>query len=254
MLALERRKRIEDLIYENKTVQVTDLAARFNVSTETIRGDLERLENQGILVRTYGGASLVEPADAEPSVDMRDIVNYEGKQKIGKTAAKLINDGDTIFLDASTSALHLARNIKTKRSIVVITNSVRVVEELAMCEHITTICVGGQLTSKNLSFVGRISENLIREHYVADKFFFSCRGVTVQRGLMDSTESEAEIKKAMMERAEECIFLCDNQKPDRLGMQVICGFDKISKAVIESELDPSFEEAFKENNVEVIRS
>ncbi len=254
MLALERRKKIEDIIYRKRTVQVAELAAQFEVSMETIRSDLEKLEEKGLIVRTYGGAALADTAEPELGVDMRDIENYEGKQKIGRAAADLIRDGETIFLDASTSSLHLARSIKTKRSLIVITNSVRVVEELAMCDHITTICVGGRLSSRNLSFVGRVSETLIREHYAADKMFFSCRGLTVSLGLMDNTESEAEIKKAMMERAEEIIFLCDNQKPDRRGMQVICGFERLSRAVVEDGLPDEFYQAFSDAGVEVIRA
>ena len=118
MLAVERRSKIEQLIQKNKSVLVLDLAKQFNVTTETIRGDLEKLERQGVLIRTYGGATLVEDInDADLGTHERDTVNFEGKQKIGKRAAEMIKDGETIFLDASTSCLHLARNLKDKRSV-----------------------------------------------------------------------------------------------------------------------------------------
>ena len=112
MLAVERRNRIEQIINKNKSVLVVELAKQFEVTTETIRGDLEKLEKQGVLVRTYGGATLVDNSEIELAITERDTVNYEGKQRIGKYAADLIKDGETIFLDASTSAWHLARYIK----------------------------------------------------------------------------------------------------------------------------------------------
>ena len=125
MLAVERRNRIEQIINKNKSVLVVELAKQFEVTTETIRGDLEKLEKQGVLVRTYGGATLVDNSEIELAITERDTVNYEGKQRIGKYAADLIKDGETIFLDASTSAWHLARYIKGKRGITVITNALK---------------------------------------------------------------------------------------------------------------------------------
>ena len=148
MLAVERRNRIEQIINKNKSVLVVELAKQFEVTTETIRGDLEKLEKQGVLVRTYGGATLVDNSEIELAITERDTVNYEGKQRIGKYAADLIKDGETIFLDASTSAWHLARYIKGKRGITVITNAEKIVNELSMCDHIHVVCVGGELSAE----------------------------------------------------------------------------------------------------------
>ncbi len=174
MLAVERRNRIEQIINKNKSVLVVELAKQFEVTTETIRGDLEKLEKQGVLVRTYGGATLVDNSEIELAITERDTVNYEGKQRIGKYAADLIKDGETIFLDASTSAWHLARYIKGKRGITVITNAEKIVNELSMCDHIHVVCVGGELTPRNMSYIGRVAEKTIKENYYANKCFFSC--------------------------------------------------------------------------------
>ena len=94
-----------------------------------------------------------------------------GKQRIGKYAADLIKDGETIFLDASTSAWHLARYIKGKRGITVITNAEKIVNELSMCDHIHVVCVGGELTPRNMSYIGRVAEKTIKENYYANKCF-----------------------------------------------------------------------------------
>lgn len=251
MLAVDRRNQIEKIITEKGSVLVTELARQFEVTTETIRGDLEKLERQGVLVRTYGGATLVNSEESE-LVSERDVINYEGKQRIGKRAADLIRDGETIFLDASTSALHLARNIKNKTGVTVITNAEKIVSELSSCENINVICIGGKLTPKNMSFVGRVTEKTIRENYYANKVFFSCRGVTAARGLVDSSEEEAEIKKAMMDMSESTVFLCDHHKLGRLGVPVISDFSRLDTIVTDVQLNEEWTKLISESDVRII--
>lgn len=252
MLAVERRNQIEQIIIMNKSVLVVDLAKKFDVTTETIRGDLEKLEKQGVLIRTYGGATLVEANEPDMTIQVRDTINYEGKHNIGTRAAKLIKDGETIFLDASTSSLHVARNIKEKRGITVITNAEKVVMELADCPAIRVICTGGQLEPKNMSYVGRMTEAMIRKHYYANKFFFSCRGVTLHRGLMESSEAEAEIKKAMMDSSESAIFLCDHKKLGRIGINSISDLSCIDSFITDVKLDEEWISALAQCDVNLI--
>ncbi len=251
MLAVERRNMIEKLITEHGSVLVVELAKKFDVTTETIRGDLEKLERQGVLVRTYGGATLSVGVESE-NVAEREIINFEGKQKIGIRAASFIRDGETVFLDASTSALHLARNLKTKRSITVITNADKIVSELSDCPDITVICVGGKLNPKNMSFVGRIAEKNIRENYYANRCFFSCKGVTAARGLVEASEEEAEIKKAMIDMSESVIFLCDHRKLGRLGIPKIAGFERIDTLITDVDLNDEWKKLFEENDIRIV--
>ena len=220
MLAVERRNRIEQIINKNKSVLVVELAKQFEVTTETIRGDLEKLEKQGVLVRTYGGATLVDNSEIELAITERDTVNYEGKQRIGKYAADLIKDGETIFLDASTSAWHLARYIKGKRGITVITNAEKIVNELSMCDHIHVVCVGGELT--------------------------------LGRGLVDSSEGEAEIKKAMLSCSESAIFLCDKNKIGKIGVPRISGLDGIDCFITDAQLTDEWQVALAEQDVKLV--
>lgn len=252
MLAVERRSCIEQLILKNKSVLVLELAKKFDVTTETIRSDLEKLERQGILVRTYGGATLVDSYEADMSIHERDTVNFEGKQLIGMRAAEMIKDGESIFLDASTSSLHVARSIKDKKGLTVITNAEKVVGELAGCEGIRVICTGGMLNSKNMSYAGRIVEETIRSSYYANKVFFSCRGVTLSRGLMESNEAEAEIKKAMIDCSESAIFLCDRKKLGRLGVPVISALDGIDCFITDIKLDEEWTRALEEKDIKLI--
>lgn len=252
MLAVERRNRIEQIINKERSVLVIELAKQFEVTTETIRGDLEKLEKQGVLVRTYGGAMLAESSEPELAITERDTINYEGKQRIGKYAAQLIKDGETVFLDASTSAWHLARYIKDKRGITVITNAEKIVSELSGCDHIHVVCVGGELTPRNMSFIGRVAEKTIRENYYANKFFFSCKGFTLARGLVDSSEGEAEIKKAMLACSESAIFLCDKNKVGKLGVPRISDIDKIDQFITDTKLTDEWTTALAEKDVKLV--
>ncbi len=252
MLAVERRNKIEQIINKERSVLVVELAKQFDVTTETIRGDLEKLEKQGVLVRTYGGATLADNGEGDLAITERDTVNYEGKQRIGKYAAGLIKDGETIFLDASTSAWHLARYIKGKRGITVITNADKIVSELSSCDHIHVVCVGGELTPRNMSYIGRVAEKTIRENYYANKFFFSCKGVTLGRGLVDSSEGEAEIKKAMLSCSESAIFLCDKNKIGRLGVPIISTLDNIDCFVTDAALTDEWQQELAREDVKVV--
>ncbi len=252
MLAVERRSRIEEIITENKSVLVTDLAKQFDVTPETIRGDLLKLEKQGVLVRTYGGATLCGSSGSELSYKDRDVVNAEAKQKIGERAAEMIKNGETIFLDASTSSLWLARNIKNKKGLTVITNAVNIVLELEECDNIRIICTGGRLNTRNMSYVGRFAERMIKENLVANKFFFSCKGVTISRGMTDASEDEAEIKRAMMESSDSAIFLCDRSKLGKKGIPVISAIDKIDTFITDICPDREWHDAMRESGVKVI--
>lgn len=252
MLAVERRNKIEEIILKQKSVLVLDLSKLFNVTTETIRADLEKLEKQGVLVRTYGGATLSCGSENEISVFDREIINFDGKQRIGQRAAALIKDGETIFLDASTSSLHIALNIKEKKSLTVITNSERIVSELASCDNIRVISTGGLLTAKNMSYVGRIVETTIREHYFANKVFFSCRGATISRGLTESNEAEAEIKRAMIDCSESVIFLCDHTKIGKIGVPVISDFSRIDFVITDEKMTDDWREHLEKNDIKLI--
>lgn len=252
MLAVERRNKIEEIIARDKSVLVVELAKQFDVTTETIRGDLEKLEKKGVLVRTYGGATLVENTDVDMDYASRATVNAQGKQRIASTAAQMVKNGETIFLDGSTSCLYVARAIKDKKGLTVITNAERVVSELAGCDDIKVVCIGGNLVPKNLSYCGRVAEETIRRNYYANKLFFSCRGATILRGLSEASEEEAELKKAMLERSETAIFLCDYTKLGRLGVPAISDLNAIDTMITDIKLTEEWHTMLDDKDVEVV--
>ena len=251
-LAVERREKIEELINENKSVLVADLATHFDVTPETIRADLLKLEKKGVLIRTYGGATLSTGSGAELSYKERDVMNAEAKHKIGTYAAKLIHSGETIFLDASTSSLYLARNIKDKHGLTVITNAASIIAELADCENIKLISTGGLLSKRNMSYTGRFTERMIRENFAANKFFFSCKGVTADRGLTDASEEEAYVKRAMMDVSDSVIFLCDHNKLGRKSIPVIAPLERIDTVITDVRLDREWSNALEGLDIDII--
>ena len=180
------------------------------------------------------------------------MVNADAKHKIGAHAARLIHSGETIFLDASTSSLYLARNIKEKNGLTVITNAASIVAELADCENIKLISTGGLLSKRNMSYTGRFTERTIRENFAANKVFFSCKGVTVDRGLTDASEEEAYVKRAMIDVSDSVIFLCDHNKLGRKSIPVIAPLDCIDTIITDVQLDREWHETLEGLDIDII--
>ncbi|MGL5244186.1 MAG: DeoR/GlpR family DNA-binding transcription regulator, partial [Sarcina sp.] len=193
MLAIERRQSIINIIQKQKRVLVPDLASQFSVTEETIRRDLEKLENQGVLKRTYGGAILNEGTNVDMPLYVREVINKEGKMKIAQKVSEIIRDGDTIMLDSSSTALYVAKCIKrSNKKVTLITNSLKVMIELQDVKEIEMILAGGTFRETSKSFVGKWAEGVI-ENYFVNKAIICCKGMDIKRGVMDSNEQEAEV-------------------------------------------------------------
>jgi DeoR family fructose operon transcriptional repressor len=218
---------------------VQEAASYFKVAEETIRRDLSALEEQNLLVRTHGGAVISGNAKPEISYEMRKRINMPGKDRIGKEAAKLVSDGDTIMLDASTSAFFLARHIKNKNGVTVITNAENVINELSEADNIEVISTGGVLRRKSMSYVGRIAEESLR-NYRANKLFFSCMGFSLQNGLTDSNGQESDMKKIMIECSQTICLLCDHTKLDRVGYASTAKPEGIDILITDQQLPNEF--------------
>lgn len=251
MFGIERRNQIMNLLNEKKSILVQDTAILYGVTEETIRRDLKVLEQQGLILRTHGGAILPEDIKAEPSLQLREITNISGKDLIGKEAAKLIHDGDTIILDASTSSLYVAKNIKDRKAITVITNSQKVILELTECTDIALISTGGTLRHSSMSYVGRAAENSL-ECYYANKAFLSSKGFSPGQGLTDSSELESDIRKKMIQRSQQVIYLCDHTKFDRVGYLTTAGLDAIDYIITDVEMNEQWREAITQASIQTV--
>ncbi len=252
MFALERQKRILEILNTSGAVWVSKLSTELGVTEETIRRDLEKLEKQESLVRTHGGAVPITDSSYELSLEKRKQTNSEVKEQLAKAAAEHLLPGDTIFLDSSTTTFFMAKEIKKMKNITVITNSLRIVQELSDAEAIKVIAVGG-LVSNNQSFVGSIAEKAIQHDFFADKFFFSSKGVSADVGILESNEQECAIKQKMLKNANKKYFLCDSSKVGKVGFYKLIPLEKLDYFITDSELDTSYHEKFSEYGINYIQ-
>jgi DeoR/GlpR family transcriptional regulator of sugar metabolism len=240
MLAAERRNRIIEEINRNKSIIVSDLSEAYLVSEETIRRDLDKLQKQGCLMRTYGGATLPNDSKTDFPAKIREGLNTEAKIRIAKKAAELINDGDCIFIDASSSSYYLSKEIKSKR-ITVITNALNVIAELSGETEVTIISTGGKMDPNHLAFFGPLAVRAI-EQFNAGKLFFSCKGISLEAGLTDSDELISESHKTMIHKAKEVILLCDSSKFGMTSFIGTASFDEIDVMITEKKLPADWED------------
>jgi len=252
MLALERQKRILELLNIEGSVMVSKLSSELGVTEETVRRDLEKLEAKEMLRRTHGGALPMDEGSYEYSLEKRKALNVESKQALARKAVQFIATGDTIFLDASTTTFYMAKELKTMKNITVITNSIRVINELSGVEGVKVIAVGG-IVSNNQSLVGAMTENYITENYFADKMFFSSRGIGENSVILESNEQECFIKQSMLKNSKEHYYLCDKSKIGRVGYMRLSTFENIEHLITDADVNSNLEEILNEFEVEIIK-
>ena len=252
MLALERQKRIIETLNADGSVLVSKLSEELDVTEETIRRDLEKLEKQEALIRTHGGAIPVDENVYELSLEKRKSTNTEVKEKIAKAAVKFINPWDTVFLDASTTTFYMAKEIKRMQNVTVITNSVRIINELSGLKDIKVIGIGG-LLSQNQSFVGSLAEDTIKANYFANKMFFSSKGLIEEDvWVLESNEHECAIKQKMIENSTERYFMCDKTKIGRVGFVKLAPFSKLNYFISDYKPNEKWMERFNDESVKVV--
>jgi DeoR/GlpR family transcriptional regulator of sugar metabolism len=230
VFARERRERIVRIVEEHGRARVSDLSAQFRVSAVTIRKDLVALEAEHRLIRAHGGAIAPDRSSPELSFDIRERLQADEKQLIGAAGAALVQDGESIVLDASTTALSVARHLKARggwSQLTVLTNGLRIASDLAGHPGITVLMLGGRVRWEALSVVGQLGDGLFSRINV-QKAFLGAAGFTLESGLADATDEEAQIKRSMVAAAREIIAIVDRTKWERAAFATFCPTDKIS--------------------------
>lgn len=233
MLVAERQSKIVELVNERKSIRVSEMSKMFSVTEETIRRDLEKLEKEKKLERSHGGAvSLNQNDSLEIPYSEREIINVREKQQIALESIKFVEEGDTIILDASTTAWYMAKTLPDI-PLTVMTNSIKVAMELSSKSQITVISTGGNLLSKSLSYVGPLAESAFNSYYF-DKAFISCKGIHIERGLSESDEQQARVKTKMMNSADSIYIMVDYSKFGSLAFSKIGDFNSVNYIVTDS--------------------
>ena len=217
-----RRRAIAERLRVQGQGSVADLEQEFDVSAMTIRRDLRELERQGLATRTHGGAIAPGLAAHEDSFVQRVNAEVEGKQRLAVAAAALVEPGETVFIDSSSSAYYVARQlISNGIPASIVTNSLPVMQLFAnTVASVELTGVGGWLRTLTLSLVGPAAVRTIRDHF-ADKLFLSIKGLTSDGSLTDPDPLECEVKRAMIERAEESVLLIQPSKLQERGSHLV---------------------------------
>ncbi len=251
MLLEERHQVILNLLDEQGSVSVTDLVARFNVSEMTIRRDLDILERRGYLRRVHGGAISDRGRSFEPSFLTRAAVNRELKERIGKTAAELVNPGDSLILDVGTTTLEIARHLINKNELTIITSCFQIANVLAGNSNIRLILAGGILRPKELSMYGPLAERAFSDYFV-DKLFLGAAGVDFTAGLTEFNLEDTLVKQAMLRSAKHVILTVDSTKFNRVAFTAIAPLKVVHTVVTDSNVEPAVVSKLKKGNINVI--
>lgn len=235
MLKNEREREIINILkYENGFVTVNELCKRLYASESSVRRDLTALESKGIVKRTYGGAELITNFSNVISFNKRYHHNIEAKKIIAKKAAKLIEDGNIIFLDQSSTSFYLASEIINRSSLTVITNNIEILHLLSN-SGIKVVSSGGFLSSENRSCLIGSDAQSIFENVYADITFFSAKSLSNDGIIYDCTREEVVLRNSMLKNSKKKIFLCNSEKFGTQSAYKQCTLSDIDYLISENE-------------------
>jgi Transcriptional regulators of sugar metabolism len=247
----ERLNKIMQLINANGMVNAADLSRDFGVSIETIRRDLEYLDNKGELKRVYGGAVANSTHGMERDYVSREVLHRKEKVAIAHRTAELIKDGDTVAIDLGTTTLEAARCLAKKSRLTALTNSMPVAMELAKNVGTRVFMLGGLLRYGDFSTSGFLAEWDI-QNFRVDKAIISAGGVTLKSGVTDYDVNEANVRRKMIEIASETILIADSSKFAEDAFIQICALGSVDTIVTDWQVPAATQDAFREIKKELI--
>lgn len=227
-MKISRLNALEQYILTQKTVTIDDLCQVFDVSKNTIRRDLNELEARGQICKVYGGVT----ANTVVSVPLRTSASPTDKNTIGQLAASEVRDGDTIFVDAGTTALCLLQYLSSRRRVTVVTHALSVMRETARYENLNLISLGGVYAPASDSFVGLSAYETLSSMRL-NKAFMATNGVSIEHGITHNTFLEAEMKKGAVQHAQQVYVMADCSKMDKSGTISYAPFSQITALITE---------------------
>ncbi len=247
----ERQKQILSLLSKQGRLSVAEIVEQFSISEATARRDLETLASQGKAQRVHGGVIAAEQAPPELPILQREGEQADEKAGIGRAAAELIADGETVFLGSGTTVLEAAKHLRDRKNLTVITNSLPVLNALAGIKDITVVSLGGQLRDSELSFIGHITEQALAEVRV-DKVVIGTRGISLEHGLTNDYLQETLTDRAILKIGREVIVLADHTKVNRVSTVLLAPLNAMQTFVTDSSADKKFVQTLKKNEIQVV--
>ena len=251
MLAIERRREILTRLMADGKVIVAELARDFGVTEETIRRDLERMDKEGLVSKTYGGAVPKQNSGLDLPYNVREGVNVTEKKEIAEKIAELVHDRERVMLDSSSTSLYVVKQLKNKKNLTIITNSVKILVEVADMADWTVLSTGGLLKKDALSLTGSSAEKMINSYHV-DTAICSCKGLDMELGVTDSNEGDSLIKQAIFAAAEKRILALDSEKFDKKSFVKVCGLNQIDVLVTDAEPSPQWISFCNEKQIDLV--
>ena len=246
-----RQQKILQAIQNNRQATVAELSQLFDVSEVTIRRDLRELANQGVLYRAHGGAVAISPSVTEPPVVKRMGQTDRCKLGIAQAAARLIFDGDAVFIGSGSTSAFVARQLIDRKDLTVITNALTVATELASAESITVVVTGGMMRASELSLVGHITEQALREVRV-DKIIMGIPAISLEHGLTNDYLPEVMTDRTIIEMAPELILVADHTKFGKVASAFVAPLKRVTCLVTDSETDPEMLSNMEDLGIQVI--
>lgn len=253
MLAIERRNEILEKLQTDRRVVVSELSQLYDVSEETIRRDLEKLVNDGYAIKSYGGAVINENINIELPFNIRKNRNIVGKQHIADLVSNVIQDGDSIMLDASSTAVYIAKTLqeKGKKNLTVITNSIEIIIELFEVQNWKILSTGGVSREGSFALVGPQTDRMLRTYHV-DKAIISCKGIDKAAGVTDSDDMHANNKTTMLNAAKDRILAIDSSKFDKVAFTEIGSLDDLTMVITDVKPDERWLQLFNDSGIKCI--
>ncbi|HEX5553815.1 MAG TPA: transcriptional repressor AgaR [Chitinophagaceae bacterium] len=247
-----RRKDILQQINDKGEVLINQLSKEFKVSEVTIRNDLEQLEQKRMLIRARGGAIKMQgTVSFDQRISDKDKLNYQEKAAIGKKAAELVNEGETMIIDSGTTTAEIVRNFAGFNKLTVITNALNIVNLLTELPKINVIIPGGYLRSTSMSLIGPLAEKNLHNFYV-DKAFLGVDGFDTHHGIYTPNFDEAHLNEIMIEISKEVILVADSSKFKRRSLAFICPIDVIDTVVTDAGISPDDHKRLEDAGIKVI--
>jgi len=247
----ERMEHVLRLLETRDYVQVAELSQSFAVSEVTVRSDLTELARQGLVARIRGGVRALQHGQSEVGFDLRLRLEVDRKRAIARAAAAMVDEGEAVALDASTTAYYLALELRSKRELVVVTNGLLVATALADAPGITVLVTGGMLRLSAMSVVGDFGADVLRTTRI-NKGFLGARGLSLSRGLMDLNPDEVRIKQEMADACEQVYGIFDGTKWHRSALLAFVSVEELAGIITDSSAPTVEVEAWRAAGVNVI--
>jgi len=248
----ERQEQILERVKRQGSLSVAEIVEQFSISEATARRDLETLASEGKLQRVHGGALSLHQAPPEPPILQRENWQREEKQRIGQAVAGLIGDGETVFLGSGTTVLEVARNLKKRNNLTVISNSLPVLDTLSGQPEITLISLGGILRKSELSFIGHITEQSIRDLH-ADKVIIGIHAISLEHGLTNDYLPETMTDRAILQMGQKVVVAADHTKFGMVSTSRVAPVEIVHTIVTDTQVPQEFIESLRAKNIEVIQ-